>query len=176
MDVFASRQGLQVHRYGTNPLCESSPLRPTLRWLHNRTPVIFSLSKLLAQLENLPTGQSRSFYRDELRRRGYEIERVSISRPDELRLRIRKDNRPMAVVVAFDNASGRSTSIRAVCWDELTQAPRTRLEDLAELTRPAMITEVMEHWLPIVGAEAGKAEEAQAKADVPEKAKKPYDE
>lgn len=85
--------------------------------------------KLVNELEALPVGRDKQFYKEELKKRGYEIAKINTDDKDELEIEAVKDNRSLALNVDFDEDTGRSTDVEAsaLWWEsEATQRTRTR--------------------------------------------------
>ena len=70
------------------------------------------LEKMVRNLEQLPTGQSKGSYRNLLQERGYQV-LDSTNKNNKTQLRVRKDNREALVNVRFDAETGESTQINA---------------------------------------------------------------
>jgi hypothetical protein len=72
-----------------------------------------SVSRLIKELEAMPVGQTKQFYKDELKKRGYDIARINTDDKDELSLEAVKDANSVELNVAFNEDNGKSTSIDA---------------------------------------------------------------
>ena len=72
-----------------------------------------SVSRLIKELEAMPVGQTKQFYKDELKKRGYDIARINTDDKDELSLEAVKDANSVELNVAFNKDNGKSTSIDA---------------------------------------------------------------
>jgi hypothetical protein len=72
-----------------------------------------SVSRLIKELEAMPVGQTKQFYKDELKKRGYDIARINTDDKDELSLEAVKDANSVELNVAFNENNGKSTSIDA---------------------------------------------------------------
>jgi len=72
-----------------------------------------SVSRLIKELEAMPVGQAKQFYKDELKKKGYEIARINTDDKDELSLEAVKDANSVELNVAFNEENGKSTSIDA---------------------------------------------------------------
>jgi len=84
-------------------------------------------NELIRELEALPIGHDKEFYKNTLRQRGYEISRVNKDEADELELEAVKDGNSVQMEVEFDQNSGRSTEIDAdTLWAESESTTRTR--------------------------------------------------
>jgi hypothetical protein len=72
-----------------------------------------SVSRLIKELEAMPVGQAKQFYKDELKKKGYQISRINTDDKDELSLEAVKDANSVELNVAFNEENGKSTSIDA---------------------------------------------------------------
>ncbi|MGH7962294.1 MAG: hypothetical protein ACRERD_10810 [Candidatus Binatia bacterium] len=84
--------------------------------------------EMVKEMEALPVGRDKQFYKQELKKRGYEITKVNTDDQDELELEAVKNSRSLALNVDFDEDSGRSTEVDAstLWWEsEATQRART---------------------------------------------------
>jgi len=72
-----------------------------------------SVSRLIKELEAMPVGQTKQFYKDELKKRGYDIARINTDDKDELSLEAVKDANSVELNVEFNEENGKSTSIDA---------------------------------------------------------------
>jgi len=83
--------------------------------------------ELIRELEALPVGHDKEFYKSALRQRGYEISKVNKDDADELELEAVKDGNSVQMEVEFDENNGRSTKIDAdTLWAESESTTRTR--------------------------------------------------
>jgi len=83
--------------------------------------------EMIKELEALPLGQTKDFYRDELKKRGYTISKVNTNDRDELDMEAVKSGHSFAVEVEFDDQTGKSTSIDAdTMWVESESTERLR--------------------------------------------------
>lgn len=83
--------------------------------------------QLIRELESLPLGHDKEFYKDALRQRGYDITRVTEDDADELDLEAVKDGNSVKMEVEFDENSGRSTEVDAsTLWAESESTTQTR--------------------------------------------------
>jgi hypothetical protein len=95
-----------------------------------------STSQLVKEVEGLPVGRDKQFYKDTLRKRGYDISRVDKDETDELKLEAVKDGRGVKVDVSFDDDTGKSTKVNASSlWAESESTTRTREAQMGE-SRP----------------------------------------
>lgn len=72
-----------------------------------------SVSRLITELEALPVGQSKDFYKETLKKHGYEITRVNTDEKEALSLEAVKGANSVELNVAFNENTGKSTSIDA---------------------------------------------------------------
>jgi uncharacterized protein YmfQ (DUF2313 family) len=72
-----------------------------------------SVSRLIKELEALPVGQGKQFYKDALSKHGYNITRINKDDADELSLEAVKGANSVEFNVAFNEKTGKSTSIDA---------------------------------------------------------------
>jgi hypothetical protein len=83
--------------------------------------------QLIRDLETLPVGRSKEFYKTTLRQRGYEISKINKDDADELDLEAVKDGNSVQMAVNFDEDTGRSTEVDASSlWAESESTTRTR--------------------------------------------------
>jgi hypothetical protein len=84
-------------------------------------------SQLVKEIEALPLGRDKQFYKDALRKRGFEISRVDKDADDELYLEAVKNGHSVKVDIDFDEDTGKSTKIDASSlWAESESTTRTR--------------------------------------------------
>lgn len=92
-----------------------------------------STDQLVKELESLPTGHDKQFYKEALRKRGYDIARVDKDATDELKLEAVKDGRSVKMDIAFDEDTGKSTKIDASSlWAESESTSRTRKAQMGD--------------------------------------------
>jgi hypothetical protein len=72
-----------------------------------------SVSRLIKEVEALPVGKDKQFYKDALAKNGYEVSRVNKDDEDMLSLEAVKGASSVEVNVAFNEKTGKSTSIDA---------------------------------------------------------------
>ncbi|HKA56196.1 MAG TPA: hypothetical protein VKJ47_21295 [Candidatus Binatia bacterium] len=95
-----------------------------------------STDQLVKELEALPTGHDKQFYKDALRKRGYDIARIDKDATDELKLEAVKDGRSVKMDVAFDEDTGKSTKVDASSlWVESESTSRTRKAQMGDTSR-----------------------------------------
>lgn len=95
-----------------------------------------SAEQLVQEIESLPMGRDKQFYKDMLQRRGYDISRVDKDDQDELDLEAVKDGRSVEVDIDFDEDTGKSTEIDAsTMWVESESTTRTREAQTGERSR-----------------------------------------
>ena len=86
-----------------------------------------STDQLIRDLETLPVGRSKEFYKTTLRQRGYEISKINKDDADELELEAVKEGSSVQMAVDFDEDTGRSTEVDASSlWAESESTTRTR--------------------------------------------------
>ena len=92
------------------PVTVAEPSEESVRYSdRNRA----STESLVKELEALPVGQSKQFYREALQKRGYDITRVNKDDKDVLKLEAVKKNQSVQLAVDFDNKTGKSTKVNA---------------------------------------------------------------
>jgi hypothetical protein len=69
--------------------------------------------ELIKELEALPVGHTKEFYRDALKKHGYEVTKVSEDSKDLLKLEAVKNKQSVELNVSFDEADGKSTKLDA---------------------------------------------------------------
>jgi hypothetical protein len=95
-----------------------------------------STSQLVKEIEGLPVGHEKQYYKDALRKHGYNISRVDKDDTDEMKLEAVKDGRSVKVDIGFDEDTGRSTKIDAASlWAESESTTRTREAQTGESSR-----------------------------------------
>jgi hypothetical protein len=72
-----------------------------------------SVSRLIKELEAMPVGQTKQFYKDELKKQGYEIGRINTDDTVELSLEAVKGANSVELNVAFNEENGKSTNVDA---------------------------------------------------------------
>ena len=86
-----------------------------------------STDQLVRELDGLPVGHDKEYYKNTLRQRGYEITKVNTDDTDELHLEAVKNGNSVQLEVSFDEDTGRSTEIDAsTLWAESESTTRTR--------------------------------------------------
>lgn len=91
--------------------------------------------KMIDELEALPVGHNKAWYKNELKRRGYTITKVNTDDQDELQLEAVKSGHSLAFNADFDEDTGRSTSVDAdTIWAESESTARVRTRDMATPT------------------------------------------
>jgi hypothetical protein len=86
-----------------------------------------STDQLVSELEAIPVGHDKQFYKDALRKQGYEITKVNKDDKDELNLEAVKKGNSVQMNIDFDEDTGRSTEIDAsTLWAEAEATTRTR--------------------------------------------------
>lgn len=95
-----------------------------------------SSDEMLDELEAMPVGRDKAFYKSELKRRGYTITKVNTDDQDELDLEAVKGGHSLSFNADFDDDTGKSTSVDAdTIWAEAEATERVRTGDMA--TAPA---------------------------------------
>lgn len=87
--------------------------------------------QLIDELEALPVGRDKEFYKSELQRRGYQITNINTDDQEQLELEAVKQGQSVALNVDFNEETGRSTDVEASSlWmeSEATQQARERQE------------------------------------------------
>jgi len=86
-----------------------------------------SVSRLVKELEALPVDQTKQFYKDSLAKQGYEITRINTDDTENLSLEAVKGANSVELNVAFNEKTGKSTSIDAdSIWIESEATSRER--------------------------------------------------
>lgn len=94
--------------------------------------------QMVKELEALPIGHDKQYYKDTLRKRGYEISRVNKDDDDELDLEAVKNGHSVEMDIDFDEDNGRSTEIDAsTLWAESESTTKARK---AQQTKPPVRT------------------------------------
>lgn len=84
-------------------------------------------STLIAELEALPVGHDKAFYKDALKKHGYEITKVDKDTQDLLKLEAVKNKQSVQLNVSFNEATGKSTKLDAdSMWVESESTYRER--------------------------------------------------
>jgi osmotically-inducible protein OsmY/uncharacterized protein YmfQ (DUF2313 family) len=83
--------------------------------------------QLVRELDNLPVGRSKEFYKNTLRQRGYEITKVNKDDSDEMSVEAVKNGNSVQLDISFDENTAQSTEIDAsTLWAESESTTRTR--------------------------------------------------
>lgn len=83
--------------------------------------------QLVRELNTLPVGHKKEFYKNMLRQRGYEITKINKDDSDEMDLEAVKDGNSVQLDISFDENTARSTEIDAsTLWAEAESTTRTR--------------------------------------------------
>lgn len=86
-----------------------------------------STDQLIREIEAIPVGQNKQFYKDTLRKRGYEITKINNDDDNELDLEAVKNGNSVELDIDFDENTGRSTALDAsTLWAESESTTRTR--------------------------------------------------
>ncbi len=95
--------------------------------------------RLISELEALPTGHDKQFYKDQLRRHGYDISRIDKDTEEQLKLEAVKNGQSVAMNIDFDEDSGKATKINASSlWAESEATTRTREAQEREMSSGAV--------------------------------------
>ncbi len=94
---------------GRNVVASNKPMYRNPYSERDRT----SVSGLIKELEAMPVGQTKQFYKDTLAKQGYDVTRVNTDDADELSLEAVKGANSVELNVAFNEKTGKSTSIDA---------------------------------------------------------------
>lgn len=88
-----------------------------------------SVSRLIKELEALPVDQTKQFYKDTLTKQGYQITRINTDDAEDLSLEAVKGANSVELNVAFNEKTGKSTSVDAdSIWVESEATSREREE------------------------------------------------
>lgn len=83
--------------------------------------------QLVRELDTLPVGHNKEFYKNKLRQRGYEITKVNKDDSDEMNVEAVKDGNSVQLDISFDEDTAQSTEIEAsTLWAESESTTRTR--------------------------------------------------
>jgi len=83
--------------------------------------------QLVHELDTLPVGHNKEFYKNMLRQRGYEITKVNKDDSDEMDIEAVKDGNSIQLEISFDENTAQSTEINAsTLWAESESTTRTR--------------------------------------------------
>lgn len=86
-----------------------------------------STSQLVKELEAMPVGHNKDYYKNELKKRGFEITKINTDDQDELTLEAVKKAHSVDLTVSFDEETGKSTSVDAsTLWMESQATAETR--------------------------------------------------
>lgn len=69
--------------------------------------------RMVRELQSLPAGKAKQFYRDTLRRQGYSITEVNTNSSEKLDLEVVKNKKVLALTINFNPETGKSTAIDA---------------------------------------------------------------
>jgi hypothetical protein len=83
--------------------------------------------QLVRELNTLPVGHNKEFYKKRLRQRGYEITKVNTDDSDEMNIEAVKNGNSVQLDISFDENTAQSTEIDAsTLWAESESTTRTR--------------------------------------------------
>lgn len=86
--------------------------------------------RVVAELEALPVGRDKPFYREALQKRGYEVTAINADSREVLNLEAVKNGQSVRFTVDFNDKTGKSTKVGAskLRWEaEATRAARIRI-------------------------------------------------
>jgi uncharacterized protein YmfQ (DUF2313 family) len=89
------------------------------------------VEQMVKDLETLPIGQDKAFYKTELKNRGYEITKVNEDTPETLDLEAVKNARSVAFEATFNEETGQSTEldVSELWWEsDATEKAREQQE------------------------------------------------
>ena len=73
---------------------------------------------LVQELNSLPTGKNKDFYRQALKERDYQIMQTTLDTKDVLQLEVEKNGKKIAVSIGFDTQTGQSKEVQAALLSE----------------------------------------------------------
>lgn len=83
--------------------------------------------QLVSELDALPVGHNKEYYKNALRQRGYEITKVNKDDNDEMNVEAVKNGNSVQLDINFDENTARSTEVDAsTLWAESESTTRTR--------------------------------------------------
>jgi len=83
--------------------------------------------QLVRELDTLPVGHNKEFYKNMLRQRGYEITKVNKDDRDEMDVEAVKNGNSVQLNISFDEDTAKSTEIdSSTLWAESESTTRTR--------------------------------------------------
>ena len=86
-----------------------------------------SADQLVRELEALPVGRDKEYYKNALRKRGYDITKVNTDDDEELSLEAVKNGNSVQLEISFDENNARSTEVDAsTLWAESESTTRAR--------------------------------------------------
>lgn len=112
---------------GRNVVADNKPMYRNPYSERDRT----SVSRLIKEMEAWPVDQNKQFYKDSLAKNGYNVTRINTDDPEMLSLEAVKGANSVELNVAFNEKTGKSTSIDAdSMWveSEATSQERERQE------------------------------------------------
>jgi hypothetical protein len=84
-------------------------------------------AQLVRELDTLPIGHNKEFYKNTLRQHGYEITKVNKDDDDEMNVEAVKDGHSVQLDISFDENTAQSTDIDAsTLWAESESTTRSR--------------------------------------------------
>jgi uncharacterized protein YmfQ (DUF2313 family) len=92
--------------------------------------------QLVKELEALPVGHDKQYYKETLRQRGYDIARIDKDSSDELKMEAVKNGHSVKMDVSFNEDTGKSTKVDASSlWAESESTTRTREAQMEDTTQ-----------------------------------------
>jgi len=83
--------------------------------------------QLVRELDTLPVGHNKEFYKNTLRQRGYEITKINKDDSNEMNVEAVKNGNSVQLEISFDEDTAQSTEIDAsTLWAESESTTRTR--------------------------------------------------
>jgi uncharacterized protein YmfQ (DUF2313 family) len=83
--------------------------------------------QMIRELEAMPTGHDKQWYKDQLRQHGYDVTRINKDDNDELQLEAVKNGHSVQMKIAFDEDTGKAEKVDASSlWAESESTTRTR--------------------------------------------------
>jgi len=129
----ALQQGMDLSRTASTETGVASDNSPTTRQTMNMRNNQYSdrdrstTDQLVRELDTLPVGHNKEFYKKLLRQRGYEITKINKDDSDEMNIEAVKDGNSVQLDISFDENTAQSTEIDAsTLWAEAESTTRTR--------------------------------------------------
>jgi hypothetical protein len=114
VDVRFDRETGQSTQVNAFPLTLTTSRQQTARvqGRHQQSSQTGSMRRMVQELESLPVSRDRSFYRQALQQRGFNITDTDVQE-DRTRFEAEKNGRRIVLDVEFDENTGRGTSVDA---------------------------------------------------------------